>query len=288
VTQQAYVNGSFVPMSDARVSILDRGFLFADGVYEVVAVLGGALIDIDAHLARLERSLGEIAIAAPEPFARIAELHRELVHRNRLDEGYVYLQVTRGVDPHREFAPRAGSEATLTMFSHARPVADVPAARTGVAVMSMPDLRWARRDIKSTGLLAQVLAKREAAARGCFEAWLVQDGTVTEGASSTAFIVQDRHIVTRRNSHAILPGCTRRAIQALAEERGVDVEERAFTIAEAQRADEAFLTSATNFVLPVVRIDDRPVADGKPGPLSLRLRELYLEFARGQVQPVPA
>ncbi len=152
----------------------------------------------------------------------------------------------------------------------------------------MPDLRWARRDIKSTGLLAQVLAKREAAARGCAEAWMVQDGYVTEGGSSTAFIVQGRRIVTRRNSHTILPGCTRRAVQALAEERGVDVEERAFTIAEAQQADEAFLTSATNFVLPVVRIDEVAVADGTPGPLSVRLRELYLAFARGQIPAAAA
>lgn len=279
----AYVNGAFVPLPEARVSILDRGFLFADGIYEVVAVLDGALIDIEAHMARLERSLGEIGISPPEPSARIAELHRELVHRNHLDEGFVYLQVTRGIDPQRDFVPRQDSAATLTMFSQAKQVADVPAARTGVAVASMPDLRWARRDIKSTALLAQVLAKREAAARGCAEAWMVQDGYVTEGGSSTAFIVQDRHIVTRRNSHDILPGCTRRAVQALAEERGVDVEERPFTIAEAQQADEAFLTSATSFVLPVVRIDDVAVAGGAPGPLTWRLRELYLAFARGQV-----
>jgi len=276
----AYVNGEMLALDEAKISVLDRGFLFADGVYEVVTVLGGGLVDFSAHMARLERSLAEIGMAWPAPPERIADLHRRLLERSRLDEGYIYLQVTRGAAAARDFLPQQETEPSLVMFTCAKTVADVPAARDGIAVASVPDLRWVRRDIKSVGLLAQVLAKREAHGRGCQEAWMVQDGMVTEGGSSTAFIVCGREIVTRQNSTAILPGCTRRAVQALAEERGVDVEERPFSIAEAQAADEAFLTSATNLVMPVVRIDGQAIRDGRPGPLTLRLRQIYLEFAR--------
>lgn len=277
----AYVNGEFMPLADARISVLDRGFLFADGIYEVTAVLGGRLVDAESHLARLQRSLGEIDMALPMPIARIAELHRELIARSGLDEGLIYLQVTSGAAPEREFLPPAHGTPSLVMFTHARALADTPNARNGIAVRTVPDLRWERRDIKSVALIAQVLAKRQAAAAGCQEAWMVQHGQVTEGASSNAWIVQGETLVTRANSHAILPGCTRRALLALAAERGTRIEERAFTVAEALAADEAFSTSATTFVSPVVRIDGTPIGDGKPGPVATRLRALYLDFARG-------
>ncbi|MDU0955800.1 MAG: D-amino-acid transaminase [Bradyrhizobium sp.] len=278
----AYVNGAFVPLSEAKVSILDRGFLFADGIYEVAAVLDGKLVDSAAHLARLERSVGEIGLALPESLARIEELQKELVARNQLDQGMVYLQVTRGADKGRDFPfPKGDVRPTLVMFVTAKTIVDAPSAKAGIAVITVPDIRWERRDIKSVALLAQVLAKQAAAAAGASEAWMVEDGHVTEGGSSTAFILtRDDVIVTRPNSNAILPGCTRKAVVKLAEERQLKVEERLFTVAEALAAKEAFITSASSFVQPVVSIDGKPVGDGKVGPVATRLREIYVDFAR--------
>jgi len=280
VDQIAYVNGSFVAPADAKVSVLDRGFLFADGIYEVSAVLEGKLIDNDAHLARLARSVGEIALPLPETLERIQEIQHELIVRNGLVEGLVYIQVTRGAAP-RDFAFPKDVKPTLVMFTMTKNIADAPAAKTGIGVITVPDIRWARRDIKSVGLLAQVLAKQAAAEAGCAEAWMIEDGKVTEGGSSSAFILtQDDVLVTRPNSSAILPGCTRKAVIALAEERQLRVEERTFSVEEALAAKEAFITSASSFVQPVVTIDGKNVAGGKPGPIATRLREIYVEFAR--------
>jgi len=278
----AYVNGAFVPLSEAKVSVLDRGFLFADGIYEVAAVLDGKLIDNASHLARLERSVGEIKLKLPETIERIQEIQKELVARNNLVSGLVYLQVTRGADAGRDFAfPKAEVRPTLIMFTSQKEIVDAPSARTGVKVITVPDIRWTRRDIKSVALLAQVLAKQAAAEAGAAEAWMIEDGFVTEGGSSSAFILtQDDVIVTRQNSTDILPGCTRKAVVALAEERQLRVEERSFTVAEALAAKEAFITSASVFVQPVIAIDGKPVAAGKPGPMATRLREIYVEFAR--------
>jgi D-alanine transaminase len=280
--QIAYVNGSFVPMSEAKVSILDRGFLFADGIYEVAAVLDGKLIDNASHLARLERSVGEIALALPETIDRIQEIQRELVVRNHLVNGMVYLEVTRGADTGRDFAfPKADVKPTLVMFTSVKDIVNAESARTGIGVITVPDLRWVRRDIKSVALLAQVLAKQAAAEAGAGEAWMIEDGKVTEGGSSSCFILtQDDVIVTRQNGSAILPGCTRKAVVALAEERQLRIEERPFTIEEALAAKEAFITSATVFVQAVVSIDGKTVANGKPGPMTNRLREIYIDFAR--------
>lgn len=283
----AYVNGAFVPLENAQISVLDRGFLFADGVYEVAAVLEGALIDNAAHLARLERSLAEISLASPEPIERIIEIQKELVERNNLVEGLIYLQITRG-PADRDFAFPKIAQPTLVMFTQAKNILHSEAAKLGVHVKTVPDIRWERRDIKSIALLAQVLAKQAAAAENCQEAWMIDArGRITEGSSSTAFIVtKDGRILTRPNSRAILPGCTRRAILALAERDGAAFEERAFTLTEALDAAEAFLTSATTLVTPVVRIDGVPIADGTPGEITLRLRKLYLEFARDQTNQV--
>jgi D-alanine transaminase len=276
----AYLNGSFVPLSDARVSVLDRGFLFADGIYEVAAVIDGKLIDSASHLARLQRSVDAIGIPLPLPLAEIESVQKELIRRNDLTEGMAYLQITRGADVSREFIPSTGLAPTLVLFTQAKPFLDVPAARTGIKVATMPDLRWARRDIKSVGLLAQAMAKREAADRGCQEAWMVEDGFVTEGASSTAFIVTDEGIVTRPYSQAVLAGCTGAALTALAEESGIAVVRRPFTVAEAIAAREAFITSASTLCQAVVRIDDQPIGEAVPGPVAMRLRELYIDFAR--------
>jgi D-alanine transaminase len=277
----AYVNGSFVPLSEAKVSILDRGFLFADGIYEVSAVLGGKLVDNASHLARLERSVGEISLKLPESIERIIEIQRELIARNKLESGLVYIEVTRGADTGRDFAFPKGVKPTMIMFTSVKDIVNSASAKTGIPVITVPDIRWSRRDIKSVALLAQVLAKQAAAEAGAGEAWMIQDGKVTEGGSSSAFILtQDDVIVTRQNGSEILPGCTRKAVVKLAEERQLRVEERPFSIEEALKAKEAFITSASSFVQAVVSIDGKQVANGKPGPITDRLREIYVDFAR--------
>lgn len=278
----AYVNGDFVPLSEAKVSILDRGFLFADGIYEVAAVLDGKLIDNASHLARLERSVGEISLPLPESLERIQEIQKELVARNNLVNGMVYLEVTRGADSGRDFAfPKADVKPTLIMFTSVKDIVNAPSAKTGIGVITVPDIRWARRDIKSVALLAQVLAKQAAAEANAGEAWMIEDGKVTEGGSSSCFILtQDDVIVTRQNGSEILPGCTRKAVVKLAEEHQLRIEERAFSVEEALAAKEAFITSASLFVQAVVSIDGKKVGNGKPGPMTNRLREIYVDFAR--------
>ncbi|MCC7017766.1 MAG: D-amino-acid transaminase [Rhodospirillales bacterium] len=274
-----YLNGDFVPLEQAVIPVMDRGFLFGDGIYEVTAVLGGRMIDNIPHLARLERSLKEIGIPNPHTDTEWTRLQTELVRRNGLSDGLVYIEVTRGVFE-RDFLCPTDLRPTVAMFTQPKELRDPPAARTGVAVVTVPDLRWKRRDIKSVSLLAQVLAKQAAREAGVAEAWMVEDGYVTEGASSTAFIVaKDRRIVTRPLSTAVLPGITRAAVLKLAGRHGLLLDERLFTVAEAHEAAEAFLTSASSLVTPVVTIDRRPVGGGKPGPLALELRKLYLRMA---------
>lgn len=275
-----YVNGAFLPAAEAKIPVFDRGFLFADGVYEVTAVLDGGLVDHDAHMARLERSLGEIALAAPAGRQDLTRLHFELVRRNSIVNGLVYLQVTRGI-AERDFRFPPDARPSLVMFTQERDLPALPEAETGIAVKSVPDIRWKRRDIKSVALLAQVLAKQEAAEAGCGEAWLVEDGLVTEGASSSAFIITtDGRVIARPLSPAILPGITRVAVLRLAEEQGLSVEPRAFSLDEAHAAAEAFNASSGGMVMPVVAIDGRPVGDGRPGRHTRQLRDIYLETAR--------
>ena len=277
----AYVNGSFVPLPEAKVSILDRGFLFADGIYEVSAVLDGKLVDNASHLARLERSVGEISLKLPESVDRIIEIQKELIARNKIDSGLVYIEVTRGADTGRDFAFPKGVTPTMIMFTSVKDIVNSASAKSGIPVITVPDIRWTRRDIKSVALLAQVLAKQAAAEAGAGEAWMIEDGKVTEGGSSSAFILtQDDVIVTRQNGSEILPGCTRKAVIKLAEERQLRVEERPFSIDEALKAKEAFITSASSFVQAVISIDGKQVGSGKPGPMANRLREIYIDFAR--------
>jgi D-alanine transaminase len=281
----AYVNGAFVLESEAKISVFDRGFLFADGIYEVSAVLDGKLVDNALHMARLERSVGEIGLPLPLPVQRIAELMQELAEKNALREGLVYLQVTRGAEKGRNFPFPKEIKPSLVMFCEAKAYADSPQAKTGIKLLSVDDIRWARRDIKSVALLAQVLAKQAAAAAGCNEALMHENGVVTEGGSSTAYIVvgegSDARIITRENSQKVLPGCTRKALLDLVRETGIRLEERAFTLDEAYAATEAFVTSATSFVMPVTEIDGRKIGGGQVGPVARRLRELYIAHARG-------
>jgi D-alanine transaminase len=274
-----FLNGSFLPIEEAKVPFLDRGFMFGDGVYEGIGLLDGRLIDNEAHLERLERSLAEIRIPNPYTRAEWTSIQEELARRNGMTEGFIYFQVTRGVAERDFFFPE-DAKPTVAMFTQAKAIASAPAAQTGIAVVTVPDLRWQRRDIKSINLLAQVLAKQAAKEAGAQEAWLVEDGFVTEGGSSSAFIVTKMgSIVVRPLSNAILPGITRKSLLQLSKEAGIVLEERRFTVEEAYDAAEAFLTSASNFVLPIVSIDGRPVADGKPGPITKKLRELYLAMA---------
>jgi len=274
-----YVHGQFVREEEARIGLFDRGFLFGDAVYEVTAVIAGRMIDNDLHLARLERSLGELDIRLALSRADIEAVQAGLIGRNALSDGVVYLQVSRGEADRDFFYPEA-MEPKLIGFTQAKTLTGTRAQAEGIAVDLQPDPRWHRRDIKTTMLLGQVMAKQAARERGFADVWLVEDGVVTEGASSTAHIItHDGRILTRAVSEATLPGCTQRALARLCERHGLRIEERAFTPKEAQEAAEAFQTSASSLVTPVVRIGDQAVGDGRPGPMTRKLQALYLEAA---------
>lgn len=281
MSRTVYVNGEYLPEEDARISVFDRGFLFADGVYEVTSVLGGKLIDFEGHAVRLERSLGELDMPMPMPREDLLGIHRRLVAENGIEDGMVYLQVTRGAAD-RDFAyPPADTPQTVVLFTQSKPgLTDSPAARNGIKVITMPDLRWDRRDIKTVQLLYPAMGKMAAKAKGADDAWMVEDGAVTEGTSNNAYIVKDGVIVTRNLGHEILHGITRAAVLRFAREAQMKVDERPFTVEEALAADEAFVTSATTFVTPVVEIDGVPVGQGAPGPVVQRLREIYIEESR--------
>lgn len=282
MTRTVYVNGDYLPEDQATISIFDRGFLMADGVYEVVSVLDGKLLDFDGHLVRLKRSLSELAMDNPLQDDDYLTAFRALVDKNAITDGMIYLQVTRGNPGDRDFAyPPAGTRPTVVMFTQSKPgLANAPAARTGWKVISVEDQRWARRDIKTVQLLFPSIAKMEAKARGVDDAWMVEDGKVTEGTSNNAYIVKNGTIVTRALSNDILHGITRAAVLRFATEAQMQVEERSFSIEEAQGADEAFITSASAFVMPVVEIDGAAIGTGQVGPVATRLREIYLEESR--------
>ncbi len=282
MTRIVYLNGEYLPETEAKVSIFDRAFLMGDGVYEVVSVLDGKLLDFDGHMVRLQRSLDALKMKNPLDTDGYLAAHRELVARNDITDGLIYLQVSRGNPGDRDFHfPPAETQPTLVMFTQAKPgLADSPAAKTGIRVISVEDLRWRRRDIKTVQLLYPSLAKMEAKAAGVDDAWLVEDGKVTEGTSNNAYIVKGGKIITRELSHDILHGITRAAVLRFASEAQMAVEERSFSIAEAQSADEAFITSASGFVTPVVEIDGVKLGAGTPGPVASRLREIYIEESR--------
>lgn len=279
----AYVNGRYLAQSDAVVHVEDRGFQFADGVYEVWAVLGGRLADLEGHMARLERSLGELSIPMPRSRPALLAILREVVRRNRVTDGIVYLQVTRGTAPRDHAFPAPDTPPTVVVTAKSLDMEKLEAgARNGVAVVTRPDQRWGRCDIKTVGLLPNALAKQSAKAAGAYEAWLVDaEGRVTEGASTNAWIVDAAGRLRTRDTEAnILRGITRANLIERARELQMPVDERPFTVAEAKAAKEAFLTAASAFVTPVVRIDGSAIGDGRPGPVTLRLRALYLDHAR--------
>ncbi|OSQ39810.1 D-amino-acid transaminase [Thalassospira mesophila] len=277
-----YVNGQYVPENEASVSIFDRAFLFADAVYEVTSVLDGKLIDFHGHITRLERSLSELGINFKVDADALLAIHRELVSKNNVTEGLVYLQISRGAASDRDFMfPAADVAPTVVLFTQSKSLIKSALAERGQKIVSFADLRWRRCDIKTVQLLYPSIVKNEAAKKGADDAWLVLDGKVTEGSSNNSYIVtRDGTIVTRELSHDILHGITRKAVLKCAAELDLKVEERAFTIAEAQTAQEAFTTSASAFVCPVVEIDGAVIGDGTPGPIAKRLREIYIDANR--------
>lgn len=276
-----YLNGQWLPEDEAKVSVFDRAFLMGDAIYEVTCVLDGALLDYEGHAARLRRSARELRLTLPLDEDALLQAHHEIVARNKMQSGMIYLQLSRGV-AERDFAfPPADTPPTLVMFTQAKDVLANRAADTGISVALLPDLRWGRRDIKTVQLLYPSMAKMEARDRGADDAWLYEDGFVTEASAATAHIVTaDGHLVTRDLSHALLAGVTRAAVLSLAQSHGITVQERAFTPDEARAAREAFITSATNFVVPVVRIDNQVIGDGTPGALTRDLRTQYIATRR--------
>jgi D-alanine transaminase len=285
MTRTVYVNGEYLPETEAKISIFDRGFLMADAVYEVTSVLDGKLVDFEGHAVRLERSLNELDMKAPCGKEELLEIHRKLVAENEIVEGLVYLQVSRGSNGDRDFVypdPET-TEPSLVLFTQNKPgLADSPAAKKGAKIISIEDIRWGRRDIKTVQLLYPSMGKMAAKAAGADDAWMIEDGYVTEGTSNNAYYVKDGKIITRPLSNDILHGITRAAVLRLAEEAQMQIEERLFTIDEAKEADEAFTTSASAFVMPVVEIDGVQLGDGTPGALATRLREIYLDEARAK------
>lgn len=278
-----YVNGEYINEFDARISIFDRGFLFADAVYEVTAVLRGQLIDNDGHMARLKRSCSELELTLPVSYDELKHIQEELIRLNNIEEGGIYMQLTRGNAGDRDFAFPKDAQPTLVLFPQARQLIDSPKAKKGMKVVTMEDIRWHRRDIKTVQLLAPCLAKQYALNNGYDDAWLTEDGYITEGSSNNAYIVtEDGTVVTRPLSNDILHGITRNALLRLAADTNVKVEERLFTPEEAMNAKEAFISSATTFVYPVVQINDKVIGDGKPGPIAQQLRKIYIELALAQ------
>ena len=283
MSRTVYLNGNYMPEAEATVSIFDRGFLMADGVYEVTSVLDGKLIDFDGHAKRLRRSLSELEIACPITMEALLQVHRQLVIRNEVVDGLIYLQITRGAPGDRDFVfpdPET-TEPTLVLFTQNKPgLADSPAAKKGIKVICIEDIRWGRRDIKTVQLLYPSMGKMMAKKAGADDAWMIEDGKVTEGTSNNAYIIKDGKIITRHLGNEILHGITRAAVLRFAREVQMEIEERSFTLAEAQTADEAFITSASAFVMPVVEVDGVSLGRGVPGPFASRLREVYLEESR--------
>ena len=278
----AYVNGRYLPRRDAMIHIEDRGYQFADGVYEVCEVRGGRIVDARLHVERLQRSLGELRIALPMKPSALGVVMRETIRRNRVRDGIVYLQITRGVARRDHAFPPPGTAPSLVVTARNLDFAgNDKVAAAGTAVITVPDNRWGRADIKSTSLLPNVLAKQAARDQGAREAWFVDaHGRVTEGSSTNAWIVtQDGKVVTRPADNAILRGITRTVLIEAIKAQGLILEERPFTVAEAQAAREAFVTAASQIVMPVVKIDGRPVGDGKPGPVAMALRRGFHNYA---------
>lgn len=277
MSRTVYVNGEWVDETEAKVSVFDRGFLFADAIYEVTSVIGGKLIDYPGHAARLKRSLASLNIPMPVDDDTLLSLHREIIARNEMTDGGIYLQVSRGAED-RDFFYSDNLTPTFVMFTQARAVLGNPRWQTGISVITVPEGRWANRQIKTVQLLYSSLSKMEAKRQGADDVLFVEDGMITEAGSSNVHIVtKDGTLVTRDLSNALLHGITRGSVLDLARKAQMKVEERSFTPEEAHNAAEVFLTSAGALVMPIVAIDGKPVGNGKPGPMTARIRELYIE-----------
>ena len=273
-----YVNGKFLNESQAKVSIFDRGFLFADAVYEVTAIIDRKILEWDGHIKRLQRSLNELGMNLPIKASELLDIHYNLISKNNLSEGLIYLQITRGEDDRSFDYPDEGVKQTIVLFTQVKSLQESILAKNGLKVISVPDMRWGRRDIKTVQLLAPSMCKMMAKKSNKDDAWMIQDGFVTEGTSNNAYIITKNNVLITRNlSNDILAGVTRRSILKYAKEAQIKIEERPFTIDEAKDAAEAFVSSATTFIGPVVEIDNIKIGDGKPGKQSLRLREIYIQ-----------
>ncbi len=283
MSRVAYVNGVYRPHADAVIHVEDRGFQFADGVYEVWSVFDGRLADYEGHMTRLVRSLTELRIPVPMTKQALTRVLKETLRRNRVRNGIVYLQITRGTARRDHPFPAEGTPPSVVVTAKSiDPAKGEANAKKGVAVVTQPDIRWGRCDIKTVGLLPNVLAKQAARERGAYECWMVDDmGLVTEGSSTNAWIVDENGKLRTRDTQAnILRGCTRTTLMELIEQEGIELDERPFTVEEAKRAKEAFFTAAGAFVTPAVSIDGIKIGDGKPGPITTKLRTLYLEKAK--------
>jgi len=273
-----FLNGEYLEADKAKVSVFDRGYMFGDGVYEVVPVVNYTVLDREPFLERFDRSLRELDLKWPMSKNEFLKMIDELVRKNDIKEGGVYMQVTRGVAP-RDFSYPKDTPTTCTAFGFKKDVINNPLAKSGIKVVTVEDIRWKRRDVKSIALLGQCMAKEEAKRKGAYEGWMVEDGFVTEGTSSSAYIVKDNVIITRPLSNSILPGIRRKLLIEIAKEHDIKIEERLFSPTEALEADEAFLSSATTFVLPIVEIDGKTIGSGKPGPVYEKMRKMYIESA---------
>ena len=283
MTRIVYLNGDYMPDHEAKISIFDRAVNFGDAIYDVAGVLDGKLIDFEHHMQRYFSSLQKLSIESPLAQDEILQAFRRLVELNQVDEGLVYMQVTRGV-AERDFVWPQGIKPNIFMFTQVKLAEENNAGRDGIRLASAPDIRWARRDIKSVNLLGQVLAKQAAHEAGAYEALLVDgDGYVTECGSTSFFLVSGDEILTRPLTNDILPGVTRRAIIALCASNDLKLNETRFTLEQSLEADEAFISAASSYVLPVVNIDDHELSGGKPGELTLQLREIYLEHVRASL-----
>ncbi|MBD9388024.1 D-amino-acid transaminase [Agrobacterium sp. AGB01] len=279
MSRTVYVNGEWVAEENAKVSVFDRGYLFADAIYEVTAVANGRLIDFTGHAARLARSLEALGIKPPVTNDVLKTLHFEIIRRNELTNGLIYLQISRGAED-RDFLYSASLEPTIVMFTQARNVLANPRWETGISVATVPEGRWSNRQIKTVQLLYSSMAKMEVQRKGADDALFVEDGFITEGTSNNFHIVtSDGKLITRALSNALLHGITRSSILDIAEKNGIPTEQRSFTPDEAKSAAEAFITSAGVFVMPVIAIDGQKIGDGKPGPISQKLRSLYIQHS---------
>jgi len=277
--RQVYINGDFKKEDEAKVSVFDRGLLFSDSLYEVTTVINGKLIDFNNHMKRLDRSMTELKFKKLLNHLDILIFHRKLIELNNLKEGMIYLQVTRGIADRSFDMPKDKIEPTVLAFTQEKKIIDSESAKNGIKVMTLDDMRWKRCDIKTTQLLYASMAKTEATEKGFDDAWMLREGYVTEGSSSNAWIIKGKIIMTRQSDNLILSGITRDAIFKCAKDLGYEVVTKNITLPDAQSASEAFITSATAFVMPVVKINASQIGDGKPGKFVTALREEYIKQA---------